>query len=156
MRKSSVAQDWIYFVRLYRVQMRNGCIVHLHCPRALREGEAGTHDMIAQIPFLDWGARQSTVDSSRSDTGESTTVQKRVVQISTAQGWIYFVRLRSGFTCAAARLPAAAWLCHSSPEFWMTPEFPDDWPSPREDIIADCQIAGLPANHVQQSLTART
>ena len=39
---------------------------------------------------------------------------------------------------------------------WMTPEFPDDWPSPSEGIIADCQIAGLPANHVQQSLTART
>ena len=32
--------------------------------------------MIAQIPFLDWGARQSTVDSSRSDTVGMTACAK--------------------------------------------------------------------------------
>ena len=51
-------------------------VTHLHWPRTLREGEAETHDMIAQIPFLDWGARQSPVDSSRSDTVEMTACAK--------------------------------------------------------------------------------
>ena len=71
-----------------------------HWPRVLGEGEAGAYKVLAAVPNLDGGARQSSFGSGRRDTVEMKTVHR--------PGGSNLDRL-----CTAALCPEAGWQDYS-------------------------------------------